>query len=602
MDNPDPSRISWGETDCLASPYSTQNCIFAGFPDSGSEFAEFGECNDFDGQTSCDACPIRTQFRWDSTDKSLEAEIKMGCVLTMNQSFCNECDTLVEARRIRRQRQIFLTKDCPTCGTTETLISGDADRYFAKRTFEGEPESGACQMNCLSCRHDCTPSTVFVDVTNRCNQNCPICINNTPTMGFVFDPPLDYFKKVFKHLSEITPRPSIQLFGGEPTVRKDLFEIIRLARSYGLVTRVVTNGLRLSDEEYCRELLEYNVPILFAYDGSNPRTYQVLRGSADILERKQKALDNLSRIPDANVTLLSMVAKGFNDQEIPTLLDLCHQHDTIRSLYFIPLAHTWDAQSSLPSTERITNEDVESLVADCFHEDHIDFIPAGVMGDTKHLMEMLCVKSLPFASAHPNCESQYLLVSTENGYVPISRFLKTSILEVLRSLRDLEKSLATKYERTGRKPNLILQRLLATSNVLSFVRRHLVTEKVVQGCGPGKVKHFLAMLFGFLAGKPLPDFLKGHSAIQRVLPLVVLPFEDRENLETERLERCPSAFAFYDPALQMVRFIPTCAWSHYKNECMRAIADYYAEIDKQTASLPIIPRNGTACCSTLVHI
>ena len=54
----------------------------------------------------------------------------------------------------------------------------------------------------------------------------------------------------FKHFAQNTPEPSIQHFGGEPTVRKDLIEIIRLSRSYGLPTRVVTNGVRLADEEY----------------------------------------------------------------------------------------------------------------------------------------------------------------------------------------------------------------------------------------------------------------------------------------------------------------------------------------------------------------
>jgi uncharacterized radical SAM superfamily Fe-S cluster-containing enzyme len=85
---------------------------------------------------------------------------------------------------------------------------------------------------------------VFLDVTNRCNSNCPICINNTPSMGFLFEPPLEYFENVFQQLSRYDPKPVVQLFGGEPTVRRDLFEIIRLARSAGLRPRVVTNGLK----------------------------------------------------------------------------------------------------------------------------------------------------------------------------------------------------------------------------------------------------------------------------------------------------------------------------------------------------------------------
>ena len=85
-----------------------------------------------------------------------------------------------------------------------------------------------CSLNCTKCQIDHKPNMVFLDVTNRCNMNCPICINNTPSMGFLFEPPIEYFDTIFKHFAQITPKPSIQLFGGEPTVRNDLFDIIKL--------------------------------------------------------------------------------------------------------------------------------------------------------------------------------------------------------------------------------------------------------------------------------------------------------------------------------------------------------------------------------------
>lgn len=72
-------------------------------------------------------------------------------------------------------------------------------------------------------------------------------------MGFLFEPPLEYFEKIFKYYAQCEPKPSIQLFGGEPTVRNDLFDIIRIARKLKLATRLTTNGIRLADEEYCKK-------------------------------------------------------------------------------------------------------------------------------------------------------------------------------------------------------------------------------------------------------------------------------------------------------------------------------------------------------------
>ena len=60
------------------------------------------------------------------------------------------------------------------------------------------------------------------------------------------------------------------------------------------------------------------------------------------------------------------------------------------------------------------------------------------------------------------------------------------------------------------------------------------------------------------------------------LQIIVLPFEDRATLETERLERCPNAFVFYDPVDDKVGWVPTCAWGVHKVSVMRRIADYYS--------------------------
>ncbi len=215
-----------------------------------------------------------------------------------------------------------------------------------------------------------------MDVTNRCNLNCPICINNTPSMGFLFEPPLEYFGKIFAHYAATDPPPSIQLFGGEPTVRDDLFDIIRMARSHGLATRVVTNGIKLADIAYCRRLIETKATILLAYDGGNPDTYRVLRNNEKSLQLKQTAIENIRRVGGAKVTLMCLAAKGFNDTELPSLFQFCHdRRDVVRAIYFMPLAHTWDRERFELEPDRITGEDIEQIVADAFPGDPVAFLP-----------------------------------------------------------------------------------------------------------------------------------------------------------------------------------------------------------------------------------
>jgi len=507
----------------------------------------------------------------------------------MNRAFCNACGKLVEAAQQRRDGEVFLVKDCPDCGTTETLISSDAERYFLKRSLDGDhPEPSGCFLRCLECQRKNQPSFIFLDITNRCNSNCPICINNTPSMGFLFEPPIEYFEKVFEHFSHYDPKPVVQLFGGEPTVRSDLFEIIDLARSAGLRPRVVTNGLKLADEEFCRKLVESRSTILFAYDGANPETYRVLRGNETHLAIKQKALENLGRLDGAKVALMSCVAIGFNESEMPELLKFCHERrHFIRGVYFMPLAQTWRLDDFDLKPERVTNEDVEIFLSRCFPDERIDFVPAGVLGELKALMQCLNVEPPPFAGAHPNCESMYILVSNGQEYMPLSRYLRCSTPDFVKALLAADARIARKITQLEssawgrllaklglRRGYLALTALLV---IAAALRRNLRAGKLLRGRSVGKLWHLAAALGGLLRGVGTREVMRRHTTWQGVFQIIVLPFEDTPTLETERLERCPNAFVFYDPTTDRVNCVPTCAWGQHKVPVMRRIAGFYGQ-------------------------
>ena len=468
----------------------------------------------------------------------------------MSYGLCNSCNDLVKAVRVERDNQIFLVKDCPRCGITETLISSDSGRYKAKAAMDKDTESLECKLNCLQCKHPQNPGLVFLDITNRCNLNCPICINNTPSMGFLFEPPLDYFEKIFMALAKLEPRPAIQLFGGEPTVRKDLFDIIKMAKRYGLRTRLVTNGLKLADEDYCRELIRLRTTILIAYDGENPETYQVLRGNAKTLDLKKQAIDNLQRIGRAKVTLMTLIARGFNDQEIKDLFQFSHERkDVIRAIYLMPLAHAWDPKTFSLTPDRITTEDLENVVAEVYPDDKIEFLPAGFLGQFSALIKSLGLPPFPFAGAHPNCESMYYLFSDGNTYVPSSRYLRTSAMDVVRALHEANRRMS-KYVASNGAPGGFRARVLQIRAILTMARcvgPCFRISRMVKGSGIGKLYHGVMVPIGFILGRKSRVVLSRHTLIQRVLQIIILPFEDRTTLNSECVSRCPAAFAYYDP-------------------------------------------------------
>jgi len=534
----------------------------------------------------------------------------------MNTAMCVSCQKIVPAGIDRRGDKIYLVKDCPDCGRSEALVSSDAERYMNKHALDLEEKAGSCKVNCMGCNHK-KPNLVFVDITNRCNMYCPICVNNTPGMGFLFEPPLEYFEKVFAYFGSFRPRPAIQLFGGEPTVRKDLLEIIRIARRHGLSCRLVTNGLALKNLELCKELAKERVFFLVAYDGANPQTYKDLRGTAKVLDIKHRAIDNICSIPRTKMTLMSMVARGYNDKDLAELFQFCHERrDTIRGIYFMPLAHSWNPEEFDLKPERITLEDIENVVADAFPDERIDFIPAGFASQLKTLLDILKVKALPFVGAHPNCESVYLLVSDGEKYIPLSHFIKGSLFDLGHDLMDIERR-ARKWvqgvDSTGFGKFLtkigLRQAWLRGRTYLAFLGlmfRRVRLTRLLKGEGRSKLVTLLMSPLAFVLAililarvrlnrhlkkkGPLGDFLRmlaDRFAVRGVLQLFILPFEDKENIEGERLFRCPTSFGYYDPKLDEVRYVPVCAWQLFKKDKMREIAEYYGNAHEIENAKPI---------------
>jgi hypothetical protein len=512
-----------------------------------------------------------------------------------NLGYCNSCNKLVPANPVERGNAVYLVKECPQCGTNETLISSDARRYRAKHALDIEPQYIGCRLDCTHCPISKTPNVVFVDLTNRCNLNCPCCINNTPSMGFLFEPPFEYFDKIFKHIAAFDPKPHLQLFGGEPTVRNDLIEIVMKAKSYGLAPRIVTNGLSLADEEYCRKVLETRATICFAYDNDNPDVYRAFRGTEKVLQTKIKALDNIGKFPGgAKVVLMSLIATGYNDQDVGRLLEFARERiDYIRAIYFMPLAHNWRTDEFHIEVERINTEQVENLVEKEFPGQTIEFLPAGLFGQLRTILKYLRVKPLPFFGAHPNCESMYMLFSDGEKLLPFNYFVRGSLQQFAQAMIDAEHRLAAAEAALDksafgrllaalRLKNGFL-RLRAVVSLFRILNRHLYKSRMLRGTGLGKMKNALLAPFDILLGRG--KVLAKRSVIQAQMQIVILPFEDRYTLETHRLERCPAAFAYVDPDDDEVKHISVCAWGVHKTPIMRKIADHYSR-KKASESAP----------------
>jgi len=93
---------------------------------------------------------------------------------------------------------------------------------------------------------------VLFQITFNCNQNCIFC--NAPKINKQLD--IERVKEIINDLKEKDLIDEVVFTGGEPTVHNHLTEAIRYSKSLGFKTRVITNGLKLSDKEYTKSLVE----------------------------------------------------------------------------------------------------------------------------------------------------------------------------------------------------------------------------------------------------------------------------------------------------------------------------------------------------------
>lgn len=489
----------------------------------------------------------------------------------MNVGMCDKCRKVVPVTHHQQEGKEYLHKHCPGCGTVATLISNDAAQYRKKRDFMADRKYQGCHMVCLDCVHK-IPNVVFVETTNRCNMNCPICITNVPAMGFQFEPRMEYFERIFKYCSELERPPSIQLFGGEPTMREDMFEIIKLAKSFGLIIRIATNGLKIAEKAYAQKVIDSGATVLIAFDGFNREMYSKLRAHGETLELKLKALENLSRHKNGKVVLMSVIDKQINGEEIPEFLKFVMNKPHIRGIYFMPLTHVWEQEKLNYQPQRTTQEDIERFI-DKAVQGKAEFVPLGSL-ELSHIQKVLNWHVLTFAGVHANCESFTYLIQQEDKYVSVSHYLKRGFFSAVADLRALDKKAAHYASR----PLGVGRRLWFYIEAGKVFLKHLNFNALFGAKGFAVFVRWLRILGKLLMGRRFLQVLQQETVLKSpniVLEILILPFEDDYTLESDRLHLCSSCFCYIDVASDTVRSIPFCTWSKYKNEVMQEMAKKY---------------------------
>jgi len=137
--------------------------------------------------------------------------------------------------------------------------------------------------------HKDYPKILNLKLLRKCNSKCTMC-NYWDKQAW---PPAELENnKVHELIEEATflGFNELRLSGGEPTLRKDLFEIIQHASDLNLNVLLSTNGL-IIDEKYALKLRESGLKeIIFSLDSDNPKLNDKIRATKNHFKKTINAI------------------------------------------------------------------------------------------------------------------------------------------------------------------------------------------------------------------------------------------------------------------------------------------------------------------------
>jgi molybdenum cofactor biosynthesis enzyme MoaA len=200
---------------------------------------------------------------------------------------------------------------------------------------------------------------VALEVTQRCNLDCTACYLSEYSEAVKDLPLAEVFRRIDMIFEYYGPNTSVQVTGGDPTLRKrdELVAIVHRIRTKGMRPALFTNGIKAS-RELLVELAEVGLEdVAFHVDLTQGRRGYVTEASLNDI--RQEYIERARGLP-LGVYFNTTVFDGNFDQ-VPDVVAFFTRHsDVVRLASFQPEADTGRGvlgkRSSLITTESVARQ------------------------------------------------------------------------------------------------------------------------------------------------------------------------------------------------------------------------------------------------------
>jgi hypothetical protein len=506
-----------------------------------------------------------------TTDTSLrpDEDVAAGSFIRQTQSICPECNRLLPAVLFKRDGKVFMKKTCPEHGETEELYFGSYEMYarFSRYWKDGKNiratnvplDVCSCPANCGLCSEHLSHTGLSnINITNRCDLTCWYCfafVQKGIEGSYVYEPSIDQIREMARSLKAERPVAgnSVQITGGEPTLREDLPQIVEVLKQEGVDhVQLNTNGINLAlVPGLAKRLREAGVSNLYmSFDGVTPKTNPKNHWEVPY------AID-ACRKAGIGIVLVPTVMKSVNDHELGDIIRFGQKNiDIVRAVNFQPVSLTGRLTKSERKNLRITIpeciERIEAQTGGAISTE--DWFPVPSCSPLTNFIEAFTKRAQYELSVHFVCGAATYVFNDPAGerLVPLPRFVDIpGLMEYLEEKQEEIQSGANSYVVAAK----ILARIRGFVDKdkqpagLSFAR--LITEAIV--------RHDYAAIGQF------------H---RRSMLLGLMHFQDKFNHDVERVQRCDIHYLTPD-----LRIIPFCSFN--------VLPEWYRDRIQQKFGMPV---------------
>ena len=172
-------------------------------------------------------------------------------------------------------------------------------------------------------RGNFVPRLISWNMTFACNLRCPHCYMDAGERAGKRELSTEEGKTLIDQIAEVS-KPILILSGGEPLLRKDVFELARYATEKGLIVAMGTNGTLITDS-VARDLKSSGVKaVAVSLDSSIPERHDEFRGVKGAWKRALEGID--ACIENGVGVQVNTTVTQQNYDEIDDIMALAEKH------------------------------------------------------------------------------------------------------------------------------------------------------------------------------------------------------------------------------------------------------------------------------------